>query len=41
MGVGAHLVELRRIRIGDLSVENAWSIEALARSIQKAGERSV
>ena len=41
LGVGAHLVELRRIRIGDLSVENAWSIEALARSIQKAGERSV
>ena len=30
LGVGAHLIALRRTRIGALRVEDAWSIDALA-----------
>jgi tRNA pseudouridine55 synthase len=30
LGVGAHLVALRRTRIGTVRVEDAWSVDALA-----------
>ena len=33
LGVGAHLVALRRTAIGNYSVENAWTIDALTESL--------
>ena len=33
LGVGGHLVRLRRTAIGDLNVENAWTLDALAAAL--------
>jgi tRNA pseudouridine55 synthase len=37
LGVGGHLLALRRTRIGDLDVEKAWNLEALSTAIESAG----
>lgn len=34
LGVGAHLVALRRTAIGDFSVEDAWTIDQLSEAIE-------
>lgn len=36
LGVGAHLVTLRRTRIGPYGVERAWTLEALAQALAGA-----
>ena len=36
LGVGAHLIALRRTRIGPHPVEDAWTLEALAAAVEAA-----
>lgn len=33
MGCGAHLIELRRTRVGDYSIDDAWELDALVKSL--------
>ena len=35
LGVGAHIVQLRRTRIGDFSADDAWTVDALRTAIRE------
>ncbi len=38
LGVGAHLVELRRTGVGDIHVDDAWTLITLEKSLEDTGE---
>ena len=40
IGCGAHLVALRRIAVGDLGVEDAWSLADVARLVSEEGAQN-
>jgi tRNA pseudouridine55 synthase len=38
LGIGSHLAELRRTKIGDFSVDNAYAVDQLVETIRKSNE---
>ena len=39
LGVGAHLIELRRLRIGPFHVDDAWTLETLGKALAETASR--